>query len=258
MNDVVSLFILAVIQGITEWFPVSSSSQIALAAHLLHYNLSLADSVALHFGTLFAVFVYFGKDIMCILRELLQGKWHTPDGKLGLMLIFATIPAGLVGFLLRDFVASLEASFGLMALGLAITSLLLLIGSVAPRRNKPLSYLVAFAVGLAQIASLFRGISRSGSTIVTGLLLGLDEKTAVKFSFLLSIPIVFGANLVTLGTHATLPPSLFWAALVSFVVSISMIHVSFTYVLSNRKNLRWFALYTGLVALVLGISLWYF
>lgn len=245
-----SLVILAVLQGFAEWVPVSSSSQIAIVSHLLNYQSSLFLEVSLHFGTLMAVFVYFGKDIMDILRDVLSGKWKTEEAKLGFALIIAAIPAGIIGFLLKDFVENLQG-FGLMAIGLGITSMLLFIGSISPRKDEKLSYGKALVIGFAQIASLFRGISRSGSTIVSGLLLGLSEKNAVKFSFLLSIPIIFGANLISIGNN-TLPSNLFIASLISFAVGISTIHLSFKYILSNRKNLKWFAWFTLIEALIIG------
>jgi len=109
----------------------------------------------------------------------------------------------------------------------------------------------AMLVGLSQIFALFPGISRSGSTIGTGLLLGLDEKRAVKFSFLMSIPVIFGANILAIG-NSTLPPSLIWATLVSFFVGLLAIHLLYKFVLTSRKNLRWFAGYALLLAAGLG------
>ncbi len=253
MLDWLSLLFLAIIQGIAEWFPVSSSSQIILASKLMGYNLSLLTSVALHFGTLIAVFVYFGQDIIDILKDLLSLKFKTANGRMGIALLIATIPAGIAGYFLSNFVEE-NAGLGLMALGLGITSLYLFIGSFAEKKNKEISYTKGLIIGLAQIASLFRGISRSGSTIVTGLLLGLNEKSAVKFSFLLSIPIVLGANILELG-NSTLPGELFWAVLVSFLAGMAGIHFSFKYILSNRRNLRWFALLTILEALGIGAYL---
>jgi len=250
MSDVISLIILAIVQGIAEWVPISSSSQIAIVSNLLGYSSSLFVEVALHFGTLMAVFIYFSKDIMNILRDIFGGKWESDDAKLGFALILATIPAGIIGFLLKNFISGMDGDYGLMALGLAITSMILFIGGVSRRKNEKINYGKALLIGCAQILSLFRGISRSGSTMSSGLLLGLNEKNAIKFSFLLSIPIILGASLLTIGNQA-LPANLFIGAFVSFLVGISTIHISFKYILSDRKNLRWFALFTLLEAIVI-------
>src|SRR5690349_14029088 len=115
MQENFVIFILAIVQGIAEWFPVSSSSQIALASHLLGYEVSLLTSVALHFGTLMVVFVYFGKDIVDILRDLFSFNFESENGKLGVALLIATIPAGIMGYLLDNFIEN-STGYGLMAL----------------------------------------------------------------------------------------------------------------------------------------------
>lgn len=250
-SDFLSLIILAIVQGLAEWVPVSSSSQIEIVSHLLNYQSSLFLEVALHFGTLMAVFVYFGKDIMDIIRDVFSGNWKSEEARLGFAILIGAIPAGIFGYLLKDFIEN-NSGFGLIAIGLSITSIILFIGSISPKKDEKLSYGKALLIGVAQIFALFRGVSRSGSTIVSGLLLGLSEKNAVKFSFLLSIPIIFGANLLNLGNQA-LPSSLFFASLVSFAVGISTIHFSFKYFLSDRKNLKWFGLFTLVEALIIGV-----
>ncbi len=250
MNDILASFILALVQGIAEAFPVSSSAHLVLAAKLLDYPLTLEFIVALHFGTLMAFFIYFSKDIIDMIRDVLTLKWSTHHGNLALCIVIATIPASIAGFFLKDMLESLITNTLLIALGLGITSLLLASASVyKPKTLKTqLTFKTALFIGLAQIASLFRGISRSGSTISTGLFAGLDEKTAVKFSFLMSIPIVFGANILSLGS-ARLSPNLFLPAILSCLAGLCAIHVSYTYVLNKRENLKWFAIYAGLLAL---------
>lgn len=255
MNDLFSALILAVVQGIAEWLPISSSAHLVLVSKLLGFDNSILFDLALHFGTLMAVFVYFGKDIVDIVRDLLRFRFSTPPGRLGMLLAIATLPAVIVGYLLRNFVAGTVDNLGLLALGLGITSAVVFIGSLRVSRQRSLVQLSvwgALLVGCAQVFSLFRGISRSGSTITTGLLLGLHEKEAVKFSFLLSIPIVFGANIATIGNQL-LPTELLWATLVAFGVGLCGIHFSFTRILNNRKNLRWIALYVAVLAIGVGV-----
>ena len=256
MNQLISALLMAVLQGIAEWFPVSSSSHLVLLSHLLGFTNTLEFDVTLHFGTLMAVFVYFGRDITDIIEALLKGQWKSENGKLGLMLIVATIPAAILGFLLRNVLNESINNLGLMALGLSVTGMFLLVAYFGSKgkKAKKINYKIAGLIGLAQAFSIFRGISRTGSTYGSGLLLGLDEKNAIKFSFLLSIPIVFGANLVEIG-NKTLPKEYIFAALVSFLVGLLMINVSCKYVLSNRKNLKWFGIYVLLLAAGIGIYL---
>jgi len=249
--ELISALIVAVVQGLTEWIPVSSSGHLVLAERLLNYGGSLEFNVSLHFGTLMAAFVYFGKDIVDIVEDLLKLKWGSKNAKLGFYLIVATIPAAIVGFLLKDIFASTFSNLGLVALGFGITGLFLLISSFDFGVRRSLGYGSAFGIGLAQILALFSGISRSGSTMAAGVLSGLGEREAVKFSFLMSIPIIFGANILSIG-NGTIPSEMIWATLVSFAVGLATIHVLFSYVLTNRKNFRWFGGYCLLLALIIG------
>src|SRR3989344_4434054 len=257
MNELLAQLILAVVQGLAEWFPISSSSHLVIISKLLGYSNTLQFDVALHFGTLMAVFVYFGREITEILRDVLRLRFNTENGKLGLMLILASIPAAFFGFLFRNSAEQTIGNLGLISLGLGVTGIFLLISSLNYKfSNKgKLNYKAAIIIGIAQAFSIFRGISRTGSSVGSGLLLGLNEKTAVKFSFLLSIPVVFGASVLSLGS-SPIPKSYFLATLVSFAVGLCMIHLSYKYVLRNRKNLRWFGIY--LLALAFGVGLWMF
>lgn len=257
MDNWIALIILAIVQGIAEWFPISSSGHLVLVSSLLKYENTLVLDVALHLGTLMAVFVYFGKDIMAILRDLFRFKFKTDNGKMGIYVLIATLPAALFGYFLSDFLDKTLNNLYFLFMGLAITSVLLFIASIDFRSTKKnMSAGIALAIGFAQVFSLFRGISRSGSTISSGLLLGLDERKAARFSFLLSIPVIFGASLLTVVKHgASLTPSYLVAALVSFIVGLGTIHLLLQFVLTSRKNLRWFGLYVALVAVSIAIYL---
>src|SRR3989344_1953272 len=101
MNEFIASVILAVIQGLSEWLPISSSGHLVLFSRILGYENSVAFDVALHFGTLMAVFVYFGRDIFNIIEDYLKGKWRSDNAKLGYLLIIATIPAAAIGYLFK-------------------------------------------------------------------------------------------------------------------------------------------------------------
>ena len=252
VNEFFAALILAVIQGVTEWFPVSSSGHLVLFERILDYSGGLMFEVALHFGTLMAVFVYFGKEITDIFRDFFSGKWETESGRLGVLLIVASVPAAIVGFLIKDFFDSFS-SLGIVAFGFGITGLFLFITSSGfETKDKKLNVKKSFLIGCAQALAIVPGISRSGATISSGILFGLNEKRAMTFAFLMSIPIIFGANILVIGNQ-TLPSELIWATLVSFVVGLFSIHLVFKYILINRKNFRWFGVYCLLLALGLGI-----
>ncbi len=246
---------LAIIQGITEWLPVSSSGHLIIAEKILNYHSDLTFNVALHFGTLMSVFVYFGKEITDIFQDLLKFKFHTEDGKLGILLIIATIPAAIIGLLFKDIFESIYTNLSIVALGFGITGLVLIIASLNFKiRNNKLNIKNALIIGFSQILSIFPGISRSGTTISAGILSGLNEKTALKFSFLMSIPIIFGANIITIGNQ-TLPPELIWATLVSFIIGLLFLHLMYKHILTSRKNLKWFGIYALLLSIAIGLFL---
>ena len=258
MDNFISALIIAFIQGLTEWLPVSSSGHLVLFQALLNYPATLMFDVALHFGTLAAVFVYFGKDIIDILEDILKLKTQSPNFRLGMLLIIASIPAAIVGFLFESYFESAFTSLSTTAIGFAITAIILTIASLdfkgMRKKAESLPFGKALFIGAAQALALFPGISRSGSTISAGLLSNLTEKEAVRFSFLLAIPAIFGASLVTIGNQ-TLPRELLWATLASFIVGLASIHFLLKVVLTKKKNLRWFALYCILLAISIGIYL---
>jgi undecaprenyl-diphosphatase len=211
--------------------------------------------VALHFGSLMAVFVYFGKDITDIIESFFKLNFKSENGRLGLLILVASIPAGIIGFIFKEYFEVAFSSLLLIALGFAITGVFLLIASLNINKNKnKLSFYDSLLIGISQAVAIFPGISRSGATISSGILLGLSPKAAAKFSFLMAIPAIFGASLVTIGNNP-LPKELIWATLASFIVSLAVMHLLFKLVLGSRKNLRWFALYVLLLAAGIGIYL---
>ena len=250
MGDLISALIIAVVQGLTEWVPVSSSGHLVVVERILGYDGSLLFDVALHFGTLMAVFIYFGKDITDILQDWFRGRWDSENSRLGVLLAVATIPAVIFGFLLRNIFDSVFESLLITGLGFGVTGLFLIIASLDfKRREREIGYVGAFVIGIAQVFSLFPGVSRSGSTISSGVLLGLDGQKAARFSFLMAIPVVFGANVLIVGGQK-LPPNLIWATLVAFAVGLLTIHLIYSYVISSKRNLRWFGIY----ALLIGVA----
>ncbi|MFH1801888.1 MAG: undecaprenyl-diphosphate phosphatase [archaeon] len=249
MNELITSIIIAIVQGLTEWLPVSSSGHMVVFEKLLNYQGGLTFEVALHFGTLMAVFVYFGSDIVDIIRDLLMGRFKSENGKLGIYVLIATIPAAIVGYLLRGVFEQVFNSLLITAFGFAITGVFLFIAGTS-RKGGSLKAGNSFMIGVAQIFALFPGISRSGATIGSGYLFGLDERQAIKFSFLMSIPIILGANILEIGGQ-TLPSEMIWATLVAFLVGLGTIHLLYGKVLVSRKNLKWFGTYALALAVVI-------
>jgi len=256
MLEFIKVLILGIIQGISEWLPISSSGHLVLLEAILDYKTNVTFDVALHFGTLMAVFVYFGKDILDILEAVLKRKWKSQEGKTGLLIALATIPAAFFGYFFNKYFKLAFTNLLLVALGFGITGLILLIASLDFKKNKKESpsWLNSLGIGFAQALAIFPGISRSGTTISAGLLAGLTEKNAIRFSFLLSIPIIFGAGILEIGNNR-LDSNLIWATLIAFAVGLASIYFLMKVISKNKKNLKWFGFYTLLLSLAMIIYL---
>ena len=210
--DMLQAVVLALVQAFTEFLPISSSAHLVLIRWLLGWqDPGLFFDVALHFGTLLALAAYFARTWVRILglsvgRQVLRPKAGHPDHdlyenpRLLWHLAAATVPAGLAGLLLQDFIEERLRSPALIGF------MLIAVGCViwwADRRSPPrsglgsLSFYGALLIGCAQAIALIPGTSRSGITIATGLMLGLQRQAAARFSFLLAMPVVLGASLKT-------------------------------------------------------------
>jgi undecaprenyl-diphosphatase len=188
--DYLQAILLAVVQGATEWLPVSSSGHLVIFQKLMGLNPPVAFDVILHIGTLIAVVAFLWKDLIGLIRSVVRG-----DYRLALCVILATIPAGLAGVLLKKEFEALFDNLPAITVAFSFTGIMLL---VSRRHGKPreLDVMSAFEVGLVQMVSIIPGVSRSGSTISAGLMLGLKREEAARFSFLMSIPVILGAAAV--------------------------------------------------------------
>jgi undecaprenyl-diphosphatase len=194
--DVFEAIILGIIQGLTEFLPVSSSGHLELAKAILGDTSvpeeSLTFTVILHFATALSTLVIFRKEVAEILRGLFQFTWND-ELKFSLKIIISMIPAVLVGLLFEE---QLESFFGgkilLVGVMLLLTALLLLLADKAKNTTKEVSFSNSVIIGISQAIAMLPGISRSGATISTSVLLGIDRTRAAKFSFLMVVPLIFG------------------------------------------------------------------
>lgn len=209
--DIIQAIILGMVQGLTEFLPVSSSAHLVFFTDLMHLQQNVAFDTLLHLGTLAAVVGFFWKDIVKIITSFLssildifrgrfkQGLEEKPFKKLSWLLIVGTIPAGLMGILLQKQFEALFNSILYVGIFLIITGFLLWGAErVKPGEKdvKDISFKNSLVIGIFQGIAIAPGISRSGATISAGLFSGLNRELAARFSFLLSIPAILGAALV--------------------------------------------------------------
>ena len=196
MNEVIKAIILGIVQGLTEFLPVSSSGHLELAKYFLE-DTSVAEqsmlmTVMLHGATALSTIVIFRKDIAEILRGLLAFKWNS-ETRLSFMIILSMIPAATVGLAIEEQIEALfDQQLLLVGAMLIITGLLLFLADQAENTDKSVGFTHSIIIGISQAIAILPGISRSGATISTSVLLGIDREKAARFSFLMVVPLILG------------------------------------------------------------------
>ena len=190
MVNLIQAVFLSIVQGICEWFPISSSGHLAIFQKVFGFE-NLAFAVFLHFASVFAVLVLFWKDIVSILNLKKKENW-----KYILLLLLGIIPAGIVGLLFKNQVEGFFSSFFYLGLFFIFSGVLVYSTKFFKVREKKMNWLDSLFIGIFQAIAILPGISRSGSTISAGLFRGIQKEQALKFSFLMAIPLIFGAGIL--------------------------------------------------------------
>ncbi|MBD3360443.1 undecaprenyl-diphosphatase UppP [Candidatus Peregrinibacteria bacterium] len=254
--------ILGILQGITEFLPVSSSGHLVLGEYYLGLNVETLKSfdVVVHLGTLLAILVYFKKDVWEILKalgRLFCRKFEKKDPylKLILFIVIGTVPAVIFAILGEKWIDNTFRNVKAVGIWMFIVGIIYLIGEFAykRRKNHKMNYRKAFVIGMVQALALIPGVSRSGSTITAGLFQGIERSSAARFSFLLGIPAIVGAGLFTAvnlpenGIEISIIP-LFTGFFTSFI--FGLLSVAFLMRFLKRNSLIVFSIYL----IALGIS----
>lgn len=269
------IVVLALLQGLTEFLPVSSSAHLIFPSQLLGWeDQGLAFDVAVHLGTLLAVVIYYISDLVQIGTQTIESvikRKQTPLSRIGWFIIIATIPAAVAGFFLEEYISTVARSIHVIAYTTIGFGLLLGLASYINRKinwrtivniqgQRPdslrhMSLLQAIVIGCAQAIALIPGTSRSGITLTAGLFLGLRPEAAARFSFLLSIPIILASALLegikifnneTVGAN---PIEMLIGGVISFVTSIIVISLFMRYI--SKSGMGIFVLYR----ILLGVAL---
>lgn len=267
-SGALAVLLLAVVQGLAEFLPISSSGHLVLGRSLLGLQeAGLTLDVALHVGTLAAVTYAYRSDVRKLFTDVLAGRLG-----LAIWLFVATVPVGVVGLLFKDRIEVAASTVAAAGGGLLLTSVLLLLGERARSRNHAAAtsgspeppeveedsealpgLRFAVLIGLAQCLALWPGVSRSGTTIAAGLMLGLGSSSAARLSFLMSLPAVAGAAVVSLPDaiqEGVAGVGIYWVlAAVVLSALVGILALRLLLLVLHRGAFRWFALYT----LVLGV-----
>lgn len=242
--------LLGIIQGITEWLPVSSSGHLVLAEKFLGIDVPVAFDIWLHLATLLVIFLFFWQDIKKISKAVLKGQTKTAEFKTAIYIITATIATAIVVFPFKDLFERAFSNLPAVATGFLATGMLLLFSSKKQKQNtKEITGKSAAIIGIAQGLAFLPGISRSGSTISTALLLKTKKQEAFKFSFLIAMPAILGASILKIPelAESSIPfQSLAAGFIAAFSVSLFSLAALRRIVLKNK--LHYFAYYCFIVA----------
>ena len=257
--DLWQAVLLGIIQGLAEFLPVSSSGQLELAKAALGIDLEgsagLAFTIYLHLGTALATIVVFRKTIWELLSGACAFRWNSQTRYLA-MIAVSMIPAGIVGVFFMDRIDRLfEENVVLVGTMLLLTAVLLTVADRAKDTRRKVSFASALVIGLSQAVAILPGLSRSGATISTSVLCGIDRNDAARFSFLMVLPLIFGqiakdildGGLSAAQTCQTGAGAIFVGTAASFLVGI--IACRWMIALVKKAQLKWFALYCAVVGL---------
>ena len=265
--------LLGIVQGLTEFLPVSSTAHLILTPWLLNWsfdaNAAFVFDVLLQLGTVAAVVVYFARDLWAIALAVLDGlrkgkPFESENARLGWLIVTATVPAAIVGLLFKDFFESLHHNPAIVAAILFGAAGLLFVVERYGKRQRGLDSLTwtdALLIGCSQALALLPGVSRSAATISGGLTRGLKREAAARFSFLMSIPILLAAgalafkNLLEIPNFTGYLPSLVLGVVVAAAVGFASIHWLLGYLAKRSMDIfAWYRLGFGLLCLVVAFA----
>jgi len=260
MSEIIEALVLGIVQGLTEFLPVSSSGHLEIAKTLLNDDSiaeqSLFTTVLLHFATALSTIVIFRKQIMKIIKGLFTSEFNE-EKKFSLFVILSMIPAAIVGVFFEDIIENLFGhNLTLVGFMLLITAGLLFLADRDYGEHKKLTAGSAFGIGVAQAIAILPGISRSGATISTALMMGLKREEAASFSFLMVIPLIFGKIAKDLldGSFLENMPSVTYTV-VGFLAAFiaGLIACNWMIALVKKAGLKYFGIYCFIVAVFITI-----
>lgn len=258
MTEVIEAIILGVVQGLTELLPVSSSAHLYLLSEFF-FKWTISDSfdIALHFGTLLAICIFFFKDWINLIKggfNKVFKKEDSTEGRIFWYIVAATIPAGIIGLIFEHYLEGYLKQPLIVATALIVMGILLY---VVDKKSKSevsyenMTFKQAFLIGISQVLAFIPGVSRSGATITVGRALRVDRESVAKYTFLLSTPIVFAATVLKIFDFQ-FSVAFFAGVLTSFLVGLVVIKFLMEFI--KKRSFKVFAIYRVLLGIVVYIT----
>jgi undecaprenyl-diphosphatase len=243
--------ILGIVQGLTEFLPVSSSGHLTIFSQFMNIDSDIPYFALLHLATFFAVLIFVWPEVVGLIKGLF--KWEKESLSLILKLIISSIPAAILGLTLESTIEAAFSSVTIVGVFLILTAVFLLISDFLKGKKSlsNITYLDALIIGVFQAISIFPGISRSGTTLFGALLLKTKREDAVKYSFLMSLPVTFGAGILEIN-KVSFSPSIIFGALLAFITGLFGLYLLKKTVIAGK--LRYFSYYCfaiGIISIIL-------
>lgn len=260
---IIQSIILGIVQGLTELLPISSSAHLFLIPWIFNWSIPESFDVALHFGTLLAIGIFFFKDWIALIKggyNMAIKKEKSTEGRMFWYIVIATIPGGIIGFVLDKYAESILTQPLIIAIALIIMGIILYVIDKNAKKEtdyENLSFKQTFIIGLSQSLAFIPGVSRSGVTMTTGRALGIKREAVAKYSFMLSAPIVLAATLFKLKdfieyflvANSVGIIAFILGVLLSFIVGIFVIKFLLEYL--KKGSFKIFAIYRVIVGVII-------
>ncbi|MEM3697012.1 MAG: undecaprenyl-diphosphate phosphatase [Candidatus Bathyarchaeia archaeon] len=255
MEQLIETIILGIIQGLTEWLPISSTGHLKLAEHFLGLKVPILFDITLHIGTLIVILFYFKREIKEVISAFFRFDFKTEYGRLIPLIIVGAIPTALIGWFFGDVIEGIFQTPLPIAAAFILCGIILYSTKASEERTENISYLKALIIGIAQGIAITPGISRSGTTIAVALLLGIRRGKAFQFSFLLSVPAILGAFSLKTYTQAEALTSAGYGWMEVLIGSVVAMVVGYfalklLWKILAKQRLHFFAFYCWFVALL--------
>ena len=255
--NVIQALILGIVQGLTELLPISSSAHLAIIPWIFNWNIPDSFDVALHFGTLLAICIFFFKDWISLIKggfNKVFKKEDSTEGRIFWYIVAATIPAGIIGIVFEHYLEGYLKQPLIVATALIVMGILLYVvdkNSKSEVSYENMTFKQAFLIGISQVLAFIPGVSRSGATITVGRALKVDRESVAKYTFLLSTPIVFAATVLKIFDFQ-FSVAFFAGVLTSFLVGLAVIKFLMEFI--KKRNFKVFAIYRVLLGIVVYIT----